>query len=201
MRESLEVSYHIDAADRISAVSDGWSAFARANSGEALLPPSVLGRSLWESISGETTRDIYRGLIARVREGRGPVHFQFRCDAPAMQRLLDMRMTLTLAGGVSFLTVPVTLEQRPSVALLDPSAVRSPAAQVSCGWCARLRVAEREWLEVEPAMRILDPFGLRALPRLSHGMCPDCFEAMKREMEEPSAVDAPISTLGDFTPA
>lgn len=198
MSEQLEISYDINAADDIEAVSDSWSAFARENRGEHLLPPPVLGRSLWDSITDVTTRGIYAALLERVRRGLGPVHFQFRCDAPTMRRLLDMRMTLKEAGSVVFRTAPVTLEPRPAVAM--PDARGSGPIQVSCAWCARLRVAEREWLEVEAAMRVLDPFGHGPMPRLSHGICPDCFAAMEREVAGEVPRDGPVTTLGALTP-
>lgn len=203
MSDRLEISYHVDAADIIEAVSDTWSAFARENRGEHLLPPPVLGRSLWDSISDATTRGIYVALLQRVRGGRGPVHFRFRCDAPSMRRLLDMLITRETAGAVGtvkFTTTPVALEPRPSVALLDPGVPRETAVQVTCAWCARLRITEQEWLEVEAAMRILDPFGQRALPALSHGMCPDCFAAMAREVAGGVPVDGPVTTLGALAP-
>jgi hypothetical protein len=182
MSEESRISYRVDAADRIEAVSESWSVFARENWGEALLPPSILGRSLWDSISDPTTREIYAALLARVRGGRGPVHFQFRCDSPAIRRLLDMRITRLPDGAVEFSTTPVSLEPRTPVAVLDPLARRSAAFLVSCAWCARLRVTEGEWVEVEEAMRILDPFEQQVMPRLSHGMCPDCFAAMTRRV-------------------
>lgn len=199
MNGDPEISYWIDADDAVEAVSDSWTSFALENRGRDLVPPPVLGRSLWDSIGDETTRSIYAALLDRVRRGLGPVHFQFRCDAPAMRRLLDMRMAAEPGGTVVFRTRPVMLEPRPSVALLDPSVRRTAVVQVSCAWCARLQVTMTEWLEVEDAMRILDPFNERARPRLSHGMCPECFSAMAREVAGGVPVDGPVTSLGALT--
>jgi hypothetical protein len=79
-----EIRYRIDAGDRISGVSDSWSPFALANDGIELARPLV-GRAIWDFISGVTTRAVYLELFARVRHGRA-VTFPYRCDSPALRR-------------------------------------------------------------------------------------------------------------------
>ncbi len=76
----------MSASDTIIAVNDKWTAFAAAHDGGALLPPTILGRSLWDFIADRTTILIYRRLFERIRAGAGPVRFGFRCDAPALRR-------------------------------------------------------------------------------------------------------------------
>ena len=54
-------------------------------------------------------------------------------------------------------------------ALLDRAAEAGAAMPSRCAWCGRYRVGD-EWLTVErPA----------AGARVSHGICPDCVEALR----------------------
>ena len=64
MSESTVVKYRIDSEDRLAEVNDAWTAFAEANAGEGLLPPSVLGRSFWSFIHARPPAD-RRGIHCR----------------------------------------------------------------------------------------------------------------------------------------
>lgn len=70
------VVYEVDATDRIISVNDAWITFALHNSGEALLPPGIIGRHLWDSVADPTTIELYRMLYARVRSRGEPVTFR-----------------------------------------------------------------------------------------------------------------------------
>ena len=113
-----EITYQIDGDDRICVVGAAWVAFATENNGDHLLPPFILGRELWASISDSTTREVYRGVVSRVRRGVAPVRFQFRCDSPGMRRLLEMHILATAANGVEFRTT--LLHRQPRVEVEAP---------------------------------------------------------------------------------
>lgn len=95
-----DVEYTVSASDTIIAVNDEWTAFAASNDGGALLPPTILGRSLWDFIADRTTILIYRRLFERIRAGAEPVRFGFRCDAPALRRWLEMSIVTQAAGAL-----------------------------------------------------------------------------------------------------
>jgi hypothetical protein len=176
------IVYQVDKGDRICDVNAAWSAFASANQGAHLLPPAVLGQSLWDAITDPTTRLVYRALLARVRSGAGPVRFLVRCDAPDRRRLLEMRIMTTDTGGVAFSSAVVAEEPRPRVSLLDVDARRSAEILPACGWCMRVRLADGSWVEIEEAVSALALFESEVLPQLSHGMCPSCYDAMDRAL-------------------
>lgn len=178
MTASANVRYQIDASDRIAAVNEGWIEFARANSGDRLLPPAIVGHSLWDSISDPTTTQIYRAIVNRVRKGAGPAQFRFRCDSPAMRRLLEMRIKGGERGAVDFETSLIESQPRPVVALMDVQTPRSDALITICAWCMKIEVPGHVWLEIEAAAATMGLFESAALPHLSHGMCPDCYDAM-----------------------
>lgn len=181
---SGEISYEVDGADRITAVSESWEAFALANHGGHLVAPKIVGSSLWSAISEPTTRALYRTLVMRVRAGGDVASFCFRCDSPSRRRELLMRIAARDDGIVSFTTSLVREQERREVALLDPAAERTEEIVVVCGWCARVKVGEGRWVEVEEAVRVLRLFELTALPQLSHGMCPLCSETFTHALDE-----------------
>lgn len=177
------VVYSVDASDAIVHVNEAWRSFAAANDGSALLPPAILGRTLWEFITDDVTLQLYRRLLARVRGGSGPVQFAFRCDSPGMRRLLEMNILADIGGGVTFVVHPLVLEQRDRVELLDPHALRAGRLLRLCGWCKRIPDADGRWMEVEEALPTLEVFAGARVPAITHGICGDCEKVMMKALD------------------
>lgn len=180
-----EVGYAVDREDRIRCVNQEWSEFATANHGEHLRAPEILGVSLLDTIRDPATRAVYRALLQRVRGGAGAIRFRLRCDSPDARRLLEMRISPEPSDGVAFGVRTVSVQPRPHVSLLDPDEDRAPEVVTICSWCMRVATAEDEWAEIEEAVPLLRLFERTRLPRLSHGMCPACYEAMERSLAVP----------------
>jgi hypothetical protein len=68
-------------------------------------------------------------------------------------------------------------ERDASQPLLDPDAPRGGGTLLMCGWCDRFEV-DGEWVEVEEAARRLGLFERSEMPRLSHGICPECSDLL-----------------------
>ncbi|MBC7894313.1 MAG: hypothetical protein H7066_02815 [Cytophagaceae bacterium] len=190
-----DVAYRIDATDRIVTVSDGWVSFAEANGGERVLPPRILGTSLWSSIADSATREVYRVMLGRVRKGVGAVRFQFRCDSPDVRRLLEMQVTVSGGDEVAFQTHLVQSQPRTEVGALHSDTTRSEAILTICGWCMQVPV-NGEWLEIEEAITALGLFAGSATPQLSHGMCPACYSTMMATLDDPALSAGGQVTVG-----
>jgi hypothetical protein len=132
------VRYEIDAMDRLVRVNDAWSSFATANDGLHLVAHRIIGCSLWDFVAGETTRQVYKSLLRRVRDG-GRSRFTYRCDAPERRRSMEMTITARLGGHVRFESRTLVVEYGPSpvVQLVAGGRVRP-----LCHGCRR-PVAER----------------------------------------------------------
>lgn len=169
------IRYEIDAHDRLVSVRDAWAAFASAN-GAPHLASGVLGRSLWDFVSDDSTRDVYRRLIAQARTGR-VVTFRYRCDAPAMRRYLKMTIRLRAGDMVEFESL--TLKTEPRAAPFLPAAAQpsSGALLRICSWCSRIAV-EHDWLEAEDAIDRLRLFDTPVAATITHGMCAECIKRM-----------------------
>lgn len=182
---SPDISYCIDAEDCMTAVSDGWIEFAKANNGRLLLPPEILGTVLWDWIADAQTRHVYRTVLQRARASAKIVRFKFRCDSPTERRLLQMEIVPRVDGEVAFQTSLISSQLRESVGLLDTQAIRSEALLKICGWCMRVQ-SNDSWIEIEDAISDLRLFEAPRLPNLSHGMCPACYETMLASLDGPA---------------
>lgn len=171
------VTYEIGHDDVIVSVGGAWNDFATANQTPAL-SSGVVGRSLWDFLSGPTPRQVYRDLLTRVRQGHR-VQFPFRCDSLNCARHMAMLMTPLPDGAVRFET---TLVVAIPILGLHGTEPLDPLVTV-CSWCKRVAVGP-DWLEPEAAVarfRLLD----RDAPvRLTHGICPGCVTTLEVDLEE-----------------
>ncbi|MDQ2669268.1 MAG: hypothetical protein M3Y31_01410 [Gemmatimonadota bacterium] len=166
-------SYELDSDLRISSVDTGWSEFASTNAAPQLAAPAPVGQPLFSYIRDLTTVHLYRRLFDRVARTEQPVTFTFRCDAPALRRLLEMEIRPGAIAGLRLQTRVVRLEPRVRVALLDPLIARTGAALRMCSWCKAVD-ADGRWCEVEEAVAHLRLFERERLPDITHGICPPC---------------------------
>jgi hypothetical protein len=174
MKTSSEISYLVDAEDRIVSVDGEWSRFAAENDGAELQPDKVVGRPLWDFIADEATQELYQHVLERVRSGQ-PTELILRCDAPDRRRLIEMRVTLQREGTVAFNVHQLCERSRQWQPLLAKSTPRTTKRVLTCSWCNRVHAGTEEWLEVEDAINRLELTGEAELPWLEFVICPDCF--------------------------
>jgi FixJ family two-component response regulator len=172
------VTFTIDRHDAIVDVNDSWTTFALANDAPELVRDRVLERSLWDFIVDPTTRQLYGDVLLRVRRGT-PARFPFRCDSPTALRHLEMRLTPGPDDTVQLESVVLASELRVQQPLWDRHVWRREALVRACSWCKRVDAAG-EWVEVDEAIGRLRLFEHHDMPSVSHGICPDCFEVMRR---------------------
>lgn len=179
-----EFVYRIDGEHRLVFVSDNWGSFGEENHGRHLAAEQVLGRSLWDFITDQTTVEIYRSLLARVVRTSCVAQFPFRCDSPGARRHMWMILSACADGGCQFTSRILREEPRTFVPLLDPVSLRAPGAFVTvCSWCKKVAVPNTGWLEVERAVGVMELFGAPLQPQLTHGICPPCEAGFREEIE------------------
>lgn len=174
MPDFTQISYVVDASDRIVSVSPEWSDFALQNDGEGLAPEEVIGQSLWRFIADESTKTLYAAVLAHVR--RGPTtELVLRCDAPERRRLIEMTVTRQTDGRVEFRTVLLSSKQRPVQRLFAKSTPRNDRRLPVCSWCDKVKVADGKWFEVEGAMEYLRLAEDHMLPQIESVVCQHCY--------------------------
>lgn len=167
------VEYHLDADDRFVWVNDAWRFFADENDAP-LETREPLGRPIWDFVTNPETRHLYMHMFAKVRQWGRPITVEFRCDAPACRRVLSLTMSRRGPAGLALRVEALALDPREPVALIDARAARDHRLLTMCGWCKKVRLEERGWVDVEVAVAELSLFHAPALPRITHGICPAC---------------------------
>ncbi|MCE9610201.1 MAG: hypothetical protein K8R23_08320 [Chthoniobacter sp.] len=173
-QDFTEISYTIDPQDHLLTVSSEWVDFALKNHGDGLTPEYVKGRSLWDFITDEPTRELYEAVLAHVRSGP-TTDLVLRCDAPERRRLIEMTVTLLADGNVEFKTVLLASKPRIAQRLFDRDTPRTARHLMVCSWCDKVSVGVDKWFEVEAAMEYLHLTGEAELPIIEPVVCPECY--------------------------
>jgi hypothetical protein len=185
------IAYLTDVNGKIMNLGrQNWNAFASANNGEDLLNgESVLGRPVFDCVSGDEVRGCYqRCFDAILGERLEFIRVMSRCDSPTARRQLWITMRPVQGrrrvSGLLVQVVVVSEEMRPPVDLFDfpalgVAATRQPMLPLlsMCSYCQNVRFPpgsdeeEGEWMTAEDYYRR----GGHSAVRISHGLCPDCY--------------------------
>ncbi len=175
-------TYEVGEEWKIVALDSAWSMFAVANGAPQLAAPAPIGRSIFDFISDSTTALLYQRVFERVYETREPVTLPFRCDSPAARRWLEIDIRPRRALGLTLHSRVVREEPRDEVTLLAADVPRSDEIVRMCSWCKRIAADDR-WYEVEEAIALMRVFEKDAVPVLTHGICPHCYEEINGWLE------------------
>ena len=166
--------HRVDQADRICFVNDAWTDFADEN-GAPGLGDHVIGTPIWDYLTGEEVQSTYRAIVKDIRDNqrKQPFTIPYRCDSPGLKRELQMEIRLLENGAIEFRSTLEKEVSRAPAPLIDAKVPRSQSSIKLCAWCRRVRYGA-QWLELEEALEILQPFLQQPLPRITHGICPEC---------------------------
>ncbi len=182
MNDNPNILYRINERDEIVFVNDEWTRFACENDAPELAAREFLNRSLWDFITDDTVREIYRKLIEKARANQ-IINFDFRCDAPDWRRLIEMTVGLCEDGNVQFETRVVRCEKRIRQNIFEKDFPRGESILNVCSWCNKIDTGGGSWKEVEEAVLTLALFVRNELPQLSHGMCSPCYRKISGELQ------------------
>lgn len=166
--------YLLNAADQIVAVNDEWVDFALENGAPELSRKNVIARTIWEFIVDPDTCYIYRLVLDEVRTRQREVTVTYRCDSPTVRRYMQLTCRPRRDDAVEIRSRMVREEPVEHIDLWDRDVPRTEDFIRACAWCKSVMVAEGEWLPVEAAVSELGPLGRRAVPQISHSICPEC---------------------------
>lgn len=178
--DGREFIHWVDASNRIIWVNEAWQDFARENQVGYLVNMMAGKPLLWSFISGLGMRYLFEAMLAKVRQDKGPLSLPFRCDAPDRRRFMEMKMQLVENGVVVFSNRILRLEFREPVSLLSDEVARDERFLCSCSWCKKIELSGSNWLEVEDAVRVLNLFTEKTLPKITHGICPRCTDELEK---------------------
>lgn len=183
--------YTIDVNDTIIQVNENWLQFALDNNSSYLNEETILGKNLWNFISGDEVIEIYQIILRQVRKFQKEICFNYRCDSPNRTRLLAMRILPSADNSIIFENQILQEKSRQYIKLVDPLASRSPAFIQQCSWCKRLKTAQG-WQEVEDAIQTLRLFETTEFPMIAHGVCQTCKTSLQRQAQQSLRNNKPV---------
>lgn len=151
-------------------------------------PPSAIGRNLFDMMHGEEVASAYRVLHEAVWSGGLTTYgFEYRCDAPEVERHMRMSLSRVQEDGrplaVLYQSVILHETRRAPIPLFGEnvlSALRADPTRPSvilCSYChavawpAGAAAEGREWVEPHEYYRR----GGATEVQVSHGICPPCY--------------------------
>jgi len=166
--------YTIDACDRLIAVNREFVAsFAPADAAQALI-----GRSVWDFVSGTVPRQLWGVLYDRVRAVNAPVFVPLRADSASERCVIDVELHPVGDRSIRHVRECAWVEPRPAIALLDPNYPRDERSLLRCAWCARIQVRLGLWQEIEDAQAALRIEAAATLPAIRDGVCAPCTQSV-----------------------
>ena len=174
-----DLSYVLDADNRICRTKGPWDGFVLANlgpGGEGMeaLAENVIGLSLNDFVQDEPTRMLLSALADSVRLLRWERHLDYRCDSPTMKRFMQMKLepgpldTVILTHKL-LRTEPI----QPAFYVLTASSGETARGR-RCSLCNKVRIGDA-WVEPDHnlAQRVPQPYAIK------HTLCPICQHAIK----------------------
>ncbi len=123
-----------------------WDIFALENDAPELIGSKVIGRPLFDFISGNVTQQFVQALLQVVRSGKKSIELEYRCDSPTERRLMHMRVTLEESGLVHFVNTLLGSESRKNKILISRATQRGKNTTVRCSMCNLVKPL-KDWVE------------------------------------------------------
>lgn len=178
-------TYILDDEDRIIALSDNWSTFARENGApESCRPDLIINKPIWNFVCGDDVVELYRLIFGRVRAQNKSVKLTYRCDSPDLRRYLELHIKPLQLRNILLSNHLLHEEPHEPARVLDIEAPRSDETIKMCSICKKVEVTETSWVEVEDAAARLKLFEKEKMPQISHGLCSDCLKLCMIEIEK-----------------
>lgn len=176
------VVYRIGATDIVEEVNEVWGQFAIEN-GAPSLATDVIGKSLWNYVSGREVRRIYQSILQQVRAEQRQMSFPFRCDSPKLYRSMRLFVAPLSGGRIEFCSVLETIcsQPQPLDILAAGSAGATTASLTMCSWCKAIALGT-QWRPIETALEELKLLTPAVMPTISNDVCDSCLaDYLRRE--------------------
>ena len=174
--------YRLDPKDRIIALDNSWNKFAVDNGAPELDQSAVIGETIWRFFAGRAARYYYEELFQASRRLGSEMTISFRCDAPDMERAMELTVQPRAANELILKTTTIGVKRTPWHKLWDCKKVRSDVLVTACSWCKRVKAGERRWLQLSEAIPKMALLNHQSPPEVSHGVCPSCETLLQAEL-------------------
>ena len=176
-----DITYWLDATDRIIKVSSSWNNLATVTNSQAILEEKIVGQRLWVFIQGSTTRLWVDAVLNYARISGKAVEKQYRCDSPTDKQFMLMRV-IPLSREI--LEVQCNVEATvPLKTRIEFTTANTfiPSLTTRCSICNRLKI-KQGWLEPDDE-QITNYLDTRTSVKVIYGVCPTCQDQVRRLRE------------------
>lgn len=191
------VAYLVDPGGDVLGVGRSCAYEGYGEFGDLVLSTWV-GDNLFDAMVGDEVRAVAQRVHRMVAVGRrSNVSYRYRCDAPALKRVMRMSISRVADGddaliGLLYQSVILSEEPRPAMAIFDPERLSEDGGSLKiCSYChdvlwtgdAAKPAAHSphlgEWVSPETYYRR----GGAVDGPVSHGVCPSCVARICEEEE------------------
>jgi len=175
-----------------------WNRFAAENGASEMVDGNgVIGHNLFDFIAGDDVREKYRAFLGAIVGRRaGRARLFSRCDSPVIERQLMITVTPIYTGasieGALWQSSTMSETMRPRLDLFDFAQLRRHAGNgganwpilAMCSYCQHVRYPigssddDGEWIAADDYYHR----GGDSRVRISHGLCPTCFEDAEKSL-------------------
>ncbi len=142
--------FRLDAGDRIVDWGGAqWDSFAEANGAPALAKVDLTGDSLFAHVAGRATKIYLAAFFSQTRALSQPQLRFYRCDSPAVKRLMQMRVSWEIFGGL-FLAHRLVADAPAAREIVVVCRPGGRPRYLRCSICNRLALRNNDdWREAE----------------------------------------------------
>jgi len=153
------MQYRVDATDRIVELCSDWNRFALGNDGARAMADRVLGRPLFDFITGDSSRLFMHAVLDGVRTLCRPRMLPYRCDSPSERRWFQMTAHPLPGGGVLLLHQLTASQPR------RPPLQRAGVRRWCCSQCLASRpLGSQAWMQDD----------VTTVEVVGYDVCPSC---------------------------
>lgn len=175
--ETTRTDFILDFDNLIVEVGGDWDRFAIENDAPELSGERIIGRSIFDFVSGNVTRQFFVALLQIVRAGRPEIELEYRCDSPELRRYMHMRVSCVEGGRVRFQNSVIRTEPRDRTVSIMTARHRTRDTHVRCSMCNQIKIAGN-WVEPDH----IDDVQLICSEDMAviYGICKSCDEELQK---------------------
>lgn len=127
------------------------------------------------------SRMLYEKLFEKTRELGKAVSIRSRCDDTTTIRHMEIEV-MPMSGGLLMVEIRLLDERQRNAGWVRQHFSTLPEIITMCSLCGDIRDERGRWQAIEAEINRLGMFSMETLPRISHGLCPECVEVYMAEI-------------------
>lgn len=170
----MQNEYWLNDDDTIIAVGSTWDFFAGENEGREVVSALIVGRPLWEFISGDPTRMWLSSILTLARIRNETISRPYRCDSPTVKRFMNLEIKREAEGILHLTHTLLRVEAMSAPCRVSPFLGPGKKTVQRCSVCNRFNTV-KGWTEAEDLDTPVD-----SPLTVIYAVCSDCMRFMSR---------------------